>query len=104
MVLGIDTSETLKTRVFLKDKNGNIINELKEERKVGSQVLLGMVIKILGKNSLKLKDLTAIEVNCGPGSFTGLRVGISVANALGYFLGIPINGEKVGKLVLPKYE
>jgi tRNA threonylcarbamoyladenosine biosynthesis protein TsaB len=104
MILAIDTSETLKTKVFLKDKNGKVKGRLKEERKPGSQVLLGMIIKILKKNKLEPEDLTRIEVNCGPGSYTGLRVGISVANTLGHFLKIPINGEKVGQLVFPKYE
>jgi len=104
MILAIDTSETLKTRVFLKDNTGKIKDKLIEERKPGSQVLLGMIIKILKKNKLEPKDLAGIEVNCGPGSYTGLRVGISVANTLGHFLKIPINRKKVGELVLPKYE
>ena len=39
--------------------------------------------------------LEGIEVETGPGSFTGLRVGVSVANALGYSLGIPVNGKKI---------
>jgi len=104
MKLAIDTSETLKTIVFLKDKNGKIKDKLTRERKPGSQVLLGMIVKILKKNKLEPKDLTGIEVNCGPGSYTGLRVGISVANTLGYFLKIPINSKKIGELVFPKYE
>jgi tRNA threonylcarbamoyladenosine biosynthesis protein TsaB len=104
MVLGIDTSETLRTNVSLKDKNGKVKDRLIEERKPGSQVLLPMIIKILKTNKLEPQDLTAIEVNCGPGSYTGLRVGISVANTLGYFLKIPINNKKIGELVVPKYD
>lgn len=57
------------------------------------------------------KGITAIEVNTGPGSFTGTRVGVAVANALGFALDIPVNGSprspreagKKGKIVLPKY-
>ncbi len=37
-----------------------------------------------------LTDLTGIIVYEGPGSFTGLRIGISVAQALGYGLGVPV--------------
>ena len=54
----------------------------------------------------KIKDISEIEVNTGPGSFTGLRVGVSIANALGWALGIPVNGKdlKKGEVVDIKYE
>ena len=41
----------------------------------------------------KLSDIDGIVVYKGPGSFTGLRIGISVANALAYGLNIPIVGS-----------
>ena len=44
---------------------------------------------------MEFKDLKEVEVEIGPGSFTGLRVGVSVANALGYSLNIPVNGKKI---------
>lgn len=47
---------------------------------------------ILGKQRITLSDLGGIVVYEGPGSFTGLRIGISVANALSYSLDIPIIG------------
>jgi tRNA threonylcarbamoyladenosine biosynthesis protein TsaB len=40
-----------------------------------------------------LHDITAVIVYEGPGSFTGLRIGISVANALAYSLDIPITAR-----------
>jgi tRNA threonylcarbamoyladenosine biosynthesis protein TsaB len=46
--------------------------------------------EILTSNNLSLKDLEGIVVFKGPGSFTGLRIGISVANAFAYGLHIPI--------------
>ena len=49
------------------------------------------------KKARTIKDITEIEVNLGPGSFTGLRVGGSVANALGWLLGIPVNGKDLCK-------
>ncbi len=57
-----------------------------------SEELLPEIDKLLAKNKVKLKDLKGIIVVCGPGSYTGLRVGISAANALAYGLGIPIVG------------
>lgn len=52
--------------------------------------------KLLEANDKNLKDLNGIVGFAGPGSFTGLRIGLSVANALAYGLDIPIlaaNGE-----------
>jgi len=89
--------------VELEDPRNGKTQRLIQKQKLGSQVLLPMIVKILKKNELNLKDLTAVEVNCGPGSFTGTRVGVSVANALGFALDIPVNGKK-GKIVVPVYE
>lgn len=49
---------------------------------------------LLKGSKKELKDISGIAVNKGPGSFTGLRIGLSVANALSYGLkGIPIISE-----------
>ena len=103
MVLKIDTTIHKEVTVELKDPKSGKVQKLVQKQKLGSQVLLPMIVKILKKNELNLKDLTAVEVNCGPGSFTGTRVGVSVANALGFALDIPVNGKK-GKIVVPIYE
>ncbi len=103
MKLKIDTTNRLEIKVELEDPKKGTIQRVVQKQKLGSQVLLPMIVKILKKNELNLKDLTAVEVNCGPGSFTGTRVGVSVANALGFALDIPVNGKK-GKIVVPIYE
>lgn len=101
MILKIDTTNSDKTVVELEFENGKR-DKLVLQRKVGSQVLLPMIVEIFKKNKLTISDLTAIEVNPGPGSFTGTRVGVAVANALAFALNIPVNGKK-GKIVIPKY-
>jgi len=103
MILRIDTTKQLEVHIELEDPKSGRVQKLVQKQKLGSQVLLPMIVKILKKNELNLKDLTAVEVNCGPGSFTGTRVGVSVANALGFALDIPVNGKK-GKIVMPIYE
>lgn len=99
MKLFIDTSDNTKTIVGLDEKRWTF--ETKEHR---SQKLLSLIDKTMKKQRKSLKDVTEIEINLGPGSFTGLKVGVSVANALGWALKIPINGKKVSQLVEPKYE
>jgi tRNA threonylcarbamoyladenosine biosynthesis protein TsaB len=81
--------------------------------------LLARIDTLLANNGLSSSDLEAIVVFRGPGSFTGLRIGVSVANTLAYSLYVPIIGAigehwvqdgiealKSGKndqLVLPEY-
>lgn len=68
-----------------------------------AQVVLPLFDKLLKKHSLKISDITNIVVNTGPGSFTGIRVGISIANALSFTLNIPVNKKPVGEFVDPVY-
>lgn len=89
----IDTSDNQKTTVSLKTQGKTIIEESKQT--VGSQILLGLIDKVLRNGRVSKEELKEIEVNKGPGSFTGLKVGVSVANALGFSLGIPVNGKKI---------
>ena len=103
MLLKINTTEREKVTVELTDQKSVIKDQLVQTQKLGSQVLLPMIVKILKKNKLSFSDLTGIEVNVGPGSFTGTRVGVAVANTLGFALDIPVNSKK-GKIVLPVYE
>jgi tRNA threonylcarbamoyladenosine biosynthesis protein TsaB len=50
--------------------------------------------ELLESAAVQLKDINGIVVFKGPGSFTGLRIGISVSNALAYGLDIPIVSKK----------
>lgn len=100
MELYIDTSNSEKIIVGLDE--WLVESPSKQEK---AQKLLSVINEVLKKKKAKLTDLTAIKVNIGPGSFTGLRVGVSVANALGWALGIPVNGQDVSKKpVEPKYQ
>ena len=81
MILHIDTKDRKQIKVSLK-KDGKVVKSLSKQNEYGSQVLLPLIDRILKTKDLKPEDLEEIEVETGPGSFTGLRVGVSVANAL----------------------
>lgn len=55
--------------------------------------LLTVITGLLEGNSKRLSDVQAIVVFKGPGSFTGLRIGLTVANALADSHGLPIVGQ-----------
>jgi tRNA threonylcarbamoyl adenosine modification protein YeaZ len=92
MKLYIDTSDSEQVVIRLNKKEFKA--SAREEK---AQRLLPFIKETLQKEGKKLEDLKEIEVNTGPGSFTGLRVGVSVANALGWTLGIPVNGQDLKK-------
>ncbi|OGE33518.1 hypothetical protein A3J19_04465 [Candidatus Daviesbacteria bacterium RIFCSPLOWO2_02_FULL_41_8] len=111
LCLYIDTrgGSTTKDRKVIKvslKKEGKVVGSLSADNEYGSQALLPLILKLFRTYNPGLSsqiqsgigswdELEGIEVETGPGSFTGLRVGVSVANALGFALGIPVNGKKV---------
>ena len=57
-----------------------------------SELLLEAVDFLLGRTGWKLKDLTLSAVGIGPGSFTGIRIGVATGVGLAQSLGIPLVG------------
>jgi tRNA threonylcarbamoyladenosine biosynthesis protein TsaB len=99
----INTSDNKLIKVGLMINN-KLTEEIESDSKIlRSEAAIPLIDKLLKKQKLNFYDLEEIEVFVGPGSYTGLRVGVSIANALGYLLNIPVNGKKVGELVSPVY-
>jgi len=97
-ILKIDTSNNLKTRIEL---NSKVFEE--ERGSPSEQNVLIMIEKILIDKKIKIEDINSIEIQTGPGSFTGLRVGAAIANALSFSGLIEVNGQKLGEIVMPSY-
>lgn len=90
-MLALDTS-TLVSSVALAE-SGRLLAEITlQTRKTHSEHLLPHIADLLEKASQKRSDLTAIAVSIGPGSFTGLRIGLATAKALAYALKLPLVG------------
>jgi len=98
----IDTTSNQEITVGLILNDKKYINKHKIDKR-RAQIVLPLIDEILKTHKLKLNDLTAIQANPGPGSFTGIRVGLTVANTLAFLLKIPVNNLPLGKLAEPKY-
>lgn len=101
-IISIDTSDNKKINIGL-EVNGVKSNLSQEVAILKSEAALPLIDKVLKDNNLKIEEIDEIKVNTGPGSYTGIRVGVAIANALGFVLKIPINGKKIGELVTPVY-
>ena len=101
-IIRIDTSNNKKIFVTLINEDKKIEVFL-ESALLKSEVCLPLIENLLKKNKINIEEIDAIEVNEGPGSFTGLRVGAAIANAFSYLLKIPVNKKKIGELTIPVY-
>ena len=117
MLLLLDTS-TPVCYVTLVSQEGTVSYEWQADRTL-AKGLLGFLRDSLAKQNTDIHALTGIGVMKGPGSFTGLRIGLTVANTLADGLHVPIVGatgenwqeralEKLRsggdeKIVLPEY-
>ncbi len=57
-----------------------------------AEFLIPMIENIVTEANLAMKDIDLIAVTCGPGSFTGVRIGLATAKTLGLALDIPVSG------------
>jgi tRNA threonylcarbamoyladenosine biosynthesis protein TsaB len=99
-ILSINTGDQDKAEVTL--RIGKSKFSKKAKRKLRSQVVLTLIDKLLRENNIKISEISEIEVYEGPGSFTGLRVGIAIANTIAQALDIKINGKN--QIVDAKYK
>lgn len=90
VILHIDTSNNKKTAVGI-EIDGIKKELINESDNWSSQQVLPLIERILKDNRLKFTDLTGIRIHTGPGSFTGVRVGVTVANILSWYYNIPVN-------------
>ena len=89
MILFIDTHAELIT-IALKTKD-NLFIKTQESEYSHSIYTMPMIESIFKENNLNVKDLKKIIVVNGPGSFTGIRIGLSIAKTMAYALKIDIN-------------
>jgi len=89
LILNIETSSTICSVCLAKD---GVLVDYRQDKQGNShaRVLTVFIEDLVQKNNLAISDLDAIAVSAGPGSYTGLRIGTSVAKGLCYALNKPL--------------
>ncbi len=91
MILFIDTSDFNNLRFGLVDTNKKTVKEFTSAVAFNENYKTNEFLeKFLKRSKVTPKQLTKVIVCSGPGSFTGIRVGVSLAQALGFGLQIPV--------------
>lgn len=87
--LAIDTSSRVCT-VSILDNDNILINLYNDDEKTHSVKLMPMIDEAFNKTSLSLDDIELLSCCTGPGSFTGVRIGIATIKAFSDVKGIPV--------------
>lgn len=90
-ILSIDTASKICTVAILEDNK--LIKEIKIDNGLThSEKLMPIIKEVLDKTSLSLKDIDLLVCDKGPGSFTGIRIGVATVKAFSDSLQIPTIG------------
>lgn len=89
-ILNIETATKNCSVALAKDGKTVLCKEIAEEGYSHAERLHVFIEEIISEAGIQLKDLAAVAVSQGPGSYTGLRIGVSAAKGLCYALNIPL--------------
>ena len=88
-ILAIETSGDLCSAAVLLDANNFVeINHL--QKNIHSEKLMEMVDIVINQGKISLNHLAGIAISIGPGSFTGLRIGMSAVKGLAFAANLPL--------------
>lgn len=90
LILNIETATKNCSVALSKAGKTLAIRELSEQNFSHAEKLHVFIEELFLETNLKLQDLNAVAVSQGPGSYTGLRIGVSAAKGLCYALSIPL--------------
>lgn len=88
-ILGISTSSNIASVAICEDEK-TILELNIDNNKTHSETLIPLLNNLFNKTDLNLSDINAIACDVGPGSFTGIRIGISSVKAIAESLSIPV--------------
>jgi tRNA threonylcarbamoyladenosine biosynthesis protein TsaB len=98
LILNIDTA-TEKGEICLAREGKPLAIATNNEQKDHASWLHSAIEKMMQETGCKMKDLQAVAITAGPGSYTGLRVGMAAAKGFCYALDIPLITESTLKVM-----
>ena len=93
-ILSVDTSSNVAAVAVTEDEK-LICEILVNTKKTHSQTLMPMIDSALKQSELEISDIDLIASANGPGSFTGLRIGVSAVKGLAHAMDIPVVGVSI---------
>lgn len=87
--LFIDTSSSTTTLALFREFNEIVLAQENNMHDVSANIMV-LLDNLLGNAKIKLEDIKKIFVVNGPGSFTGLRIGVTIAKTLAWSLRVPV--------------
>jgi tRNA threonylcarbamoyladenosine biosynthesis protein TsaB len=89
-ILHLETSTKVCSVALSQDGQLKSVKEIADDQYAHGEQLTLLIDAALNAQELTPRDLSAVSVAAGPGSYTGLRIGVSTAKGLCYALGIPL--------------
>ena len=90
-ILAIDTATDI-LRLAIRFGGDRLVKSTEAVEKSHGQILFKKIRELMESAAIKPADLDGIAVGIGPGSFTGLRIGLAAAKGYCYALNIPLAG------------
>ena len=87
-ILAVETTGP-ECSVALIDENGNTFSECSGDVMSHLENLIPMTEQLLTENGIKKSEISAVAASIGPGSFTGIRIGVTTARTLSQALAVP---------------
>lgn len=89
-ILHLETSTKVCSVAISKNGEAICVEEISDESYAHGEMLTILIQSCLDKSKLTIKDMNAVCVASGPGSYTGLRIGVATAKGICYSLKIPL--------------
>jgi tRNA threonylcarbamoyladenosine biosynthesis protein TsaB len=102
-ILAFDTSLGRCSAAVYNKNTKRTVSKYEDMERGHAEALIPLIEAVLAESGLAFDGLDAIAVPLGPGAFTGLRIGLSAAKALGLSLDIPVIGLETFTLLARQY-